>query len=336
MSKILLDDNFFGKDLKKNLEEVYSEAKTKLDALIEKDCSGSEWLGWWNYPQVKGYEVAKEIQEFKQKYDTIYDLVLVIGIGGSYLGTRAVTEALQHSYQGVVRESGKQKLFLVEGIREVQRALSGGYSLTGLYFVPEKIDSETKEIFTKVGKEVRQTPISLRLFEKLATRSNSGFIIGVFGYEGFALQGFRQVRGPLLVLDGVEKPGNIGALMRSADGAGAGGIIIVGDDYDVFSPHVIRSSLGAVFSLPIAIANLDDVWEFFSEEKYKVVAASPHSEKEYFTEDLTGRTAIVLGSEAFGISRKDKTAFVHSGSCGKGHSYSGQRWHSHRYTISLF
>ena len=125
MSKILLDDKFFGDQLKEGIQEIYSEAKASLGALIEKDCSGSEWLGWWNYPQNKGYEVAKEIHEFKQKYDTIYDLVLVIGIGGSYLGTRAVTEALQHSYNGMVRESGgaKQPMIAFAGHHLSERSL---------------------------------------------------------------------------------------------------------------------------------------------------------------------------------------------------------------------
>ena len=200
------------------------------------------------------------------------------------------------------RARRKQKLFLVEGIREVQRAFQSGFSLMEVFSVPEKTGLEINEFLIGLDDNVRHTPISLQLFEKVATRSNSGFIIGIFAYEDFSLSNLDDSKGPLVLLDGVEKPGNVGAILRSADGAGAGGIVIVGDDYDVFNPHVIRSSLGSVFTLPIAVSSPQAVWGYLAERGYRVIAASPHGNKEYFSQDLKGKVAIVLGSEAEGLS----------------------------------
>jgi glucose-6-phosphate isomerase len=120
MSYIKLNTRFLGEALEQKTAALQITAQEHLKRLHDKSCVGSEWIGWYNYPKTRGFEEERNIREFVAKLDVTYDLVLVIGIGGSYLGTRAVTEALLHSYQGVVRDGRPMIAFAGHHVSETQ------------------------------------------------------------------------------------------------------------------------------------------------------------------------------------------------------------------------
>jgi TrmH family RNA methyltransferase len=107
----------------------------------------------------------------------------------------------------------------------------------------------------------------------------------------------------ILVAEGVEKPGNLGALLRTADGAGVDAIVLVDSPIDIYGPHTIRTSLGAVFKIPVLHFSADSIVEVLRNRKATIVAADPYAKPAYFDSDLTAETlAVVLGSEANGLS----------------------------------
>ena len=101
---INLDERFLGNDLGDALDQASSQAVECLKQIQNKECTGAEWTGWYDYPQIYGFNLVDEVKTYVNSLDVAYDLVLVIGIGGSYLGTRAVSSSLQHSYQGIVQD----------------------------------------------------------------------------------------------------------------------------------------------------------------------------------------------------------------------------------------
>jgi len=120
MSTLTLNEKFLDKELIAKAESLQADAQKQLQKLIRKECKGAEWTGWWDYPNAHGFALEQEIQSYVRDLDINYDLVLVIGIGGSYLGTRAVTEALGHSYQGLVKSHQPLIAFAGHHISETQ------------------------------------------------------------------------------------------------------------------------------------------------------------------------------------------------------------------------
>ncbi|MEK7850807.1 MAG: RNA methyltransferase, partial [Deltaproteobacteria bacterium] len=106
----------------------------------------------------------------------------------------------------------------------------------------------------------------------------------------------------LVVVEGVEKPGNLGAILRSADAASADGVMVCGKSTDIYNPNVIRASIGTVFTVPIVEGSSAEIINWFRGKGVKIVAATPHAETEYFDADLSGPCAIVMGSEHEGLS----------------------------------
>ncbi len=120
MSFIGLQTRFSGEQLSSDAAALLPQAHEQLLKIIDQKCVGAEWTGWYDYPKKHGFALADEINRYVDQLDVNYDLVLVIGIGGSYLGTRAVTEALQHSYQGVMRDHHPMVAFAGHHLSETQ------------------------------------------------------------------------------------------------------------------------------------------------------------------------------------------------------------------------
>ncbi len=120
MTMLKLNETFLDPELIAKADSLQADAIKQLQNLRKKSCKGSEWTGWWDYPHHSGYALENEIQTYVNELDIHYDLVLVVGIGGSYLGTRAVTEALGHTYQGLVRSHQPLIAFAGHHISETQ------------------------------------------------------------------------------------------------------------------------------------------------------------------------------------------------------------------------
>ncbi|RZA13186.1 MAG: RNA methyltransferase [Proteobacteria bacterium] len=154
-----------------------------------------------------------------------------------------------------------------------------------------------------------QFGITKDVFAKAAVRDGSDGVLAVMECKSYTFDDLK-VKGPafLLVLENLEKPGNFGALARSADGAGVDAIIVLDPKADIYNPNAIRSSVGALFSQPILTCTHEQFFEYIKKQSIKIVAATPHATNFHHQADLKGSLALVLGSEAWGLSGAWKDA----------------------------
>lgn len=210
-------------------------------------------------------------------------------------------------------ERDRQGRILIDGAREIGRALAAGVKLTEV-FVCEPLcrGQESRELLHLLpGSTVATWQVSSAVFERLSFGQRSEGVLAVAETPHRALADLRLPPEPLVaVLEGVEKPGNVGAVLRSADGAGLSAVVLASGRTDLFNPNCIRASLGTVFSLPVAAAEADQVRAWLQQEKLKLYAAQLSAETLYCEADLRGRVALLLGSEAAGLSARWQGAGV--------------------------
>ncbi|MBZ9730295.1 RNA methyltransferase [Salegentibacter sp. JZCK2] len=198
----------------------------------------------------------------------------------------------------------KEGVFLVEGKREIQLALKGGFELQTVYFCPDLVNFE--EIERLISDEVQITEISSEVYEKLAYRSSTEGVLAVFKTRKNSLETIKfQTKNPLiLIAEAPEKPGNIGAILRTADAAKVDAVFIANPKTDLYNPNIIRSSVGCVFTIQIATGNTSEIIEFLKENSISIYAAALQASKPYHEIDFTKAAAIVVGTEATGLSEE--------------------------------
>ncbi|MCA9401716.1 MAG: RNA methyltransferase [Candidatus Omnitrophica bacterium] len=195
-------------------------------------------------------------------------------------------------------------LMLVEGIREVRLAFQSKYVCEGMYICQELIPPLE---FKKMNEqsEKHQTDlyqVSLEVYDKISFGQRREGVIASFKTFRRSLSDLRlNDKSLIVVIDGVEKPGNIGAMIRSCDAAGADAVLLCGVRTDVFNPHVIRASIGSVFSMQVVAEEHENIRRFLSANHIRVVGTLPEAEKLYSEENYTQSTAIIMGSEANGV-----------------------------------
>lgn len=199
----------------------------------------------------------------------------------------------------------KQDRFVVVGWREVRRCLESPIQVESV-FVHESesvwLGDELKERRLLPG--AQQFEVESAAFEKLQYGDRDNRVVAVAKRPDTSLDRFAIKDTPFyLIVEAIEKPGNLGAVFRSCDGAGVDGIIVASPLTDVFHPNSIRASMGTVFSMPFAIANSGVVREWLRKNDFLVFATCPNAKRDYFETDFTSRTAVVLGNEASGLSR---------------------------------
>jgi TrmH family RNA methyltransferase len=202
-------------------------------------------------------------------------------------------------------ERDRTGLMLIEGAREILAALRGGITVGELFVCERFADGgdERKLLSELDGSPVVLTPVGSKAFNKIAYRESTGGVIAVATRQDRPLDLLPEDDMPLLlVVDGVEKPGNLGAVFRSADGAGVTGIIVSDPEVELSNPNVIRASIGTVFEVPSAVAAAGDVIRWLKERGISIITTSPQGNRPYTDVDMTGATAIVLGSEDTGVS----------------------------------
>ncbi|MGC8905647.1 TrmH family RNA methyltransferase [Thermus sp.] len=193
------------------------------------------------------------------------------------------------------KERERTGLFLVEGRREVERALEAGLEPVALLLGP-KADMEA--LPSGKAEVVRLGEAALA---RVSSREHPAQVLGVFRIPKKDLSQVRLPPKPLvLVLLGVEKPGNLGAILRSADGAGAD-LVLVAEGVDLYSPQAIRNSTGVVFSLPVFPVPQEEAARFLLEKDLLLVAATPQGERVYWEEDYRKGVAFLLGAEDQGL-----------------------------------
>jgi TrmH family RNA methyltransferase len=196
------------------------------------------------------------------------------------------------------RERKKQGLFVVEGIQENQMALEAGYQPVE-FFICENLFSDSFPL--PKGLEIQ---VSSTLFEKIAYRGTTGGIIGIYKIQQKKLEEIILPDNALVVvLEAVEKPGNLGAVLRTCDGAGVDLLVVCDPLVDFYNPNVIRSSVGTIFTNSFVSVEKEDLVECLKKMKVQIVSTFLREDtKNLYEVNLSKSSAIILGTEAFGLS----------------------------------
>jgi RNA methyltransferase, TrmH family len=205
------------------------------------------------------------------------------------------------------RERDRTGLTLVDGARELGRALDAGVAVEEAFVHPPLVRSDDAQHAVDRLRErsVNVVEVSDTAFGKLAFGDRTDGVIAVVRRPSTDLKGIALPPDPLVaVLEGVEKPGNVGAVLRSADGAGADALVVADPRTDVFNPNAIRASLGTIFTVSIGAQSTAHVRTWLQALKLRVFAARPDASDAPWDVDLTGPVAIVLGSEAAGLGER--------------------------------
>src|SRR5882762_8135579 len=199
------------------------------------------------------------------------------------------------------RERRKQQLFIIEGKKEIALALEAGYRIGNLFYC---VDLFPETDLKSLGVDDKfLVPVTQEVFDKIAIRENSGGVIAVAEMKAHRLDEIKLSTNPLvLILESVEKPGNLGAILRTADAAGVDAVIICDPQTDFYNPNVIRSSVGCVFTNQLGAVSSDEAIAWLKKNKIKIFCTSLQASRPYHQIDFTQPCAIVMGTEATGLS----------------------------------
>ena len=203
------------------------------------------------------------------------------------------------------REREKEKLTVLEGYRELTRADEYGMTITEAWFSPELFLGENEfpllEHLESKGARLFQVPP--HLLTKVTYRDRPEGLIAVAKMLKHDLSSIPLKKdGLYLLAESIEKPGNLGSMLRSADAAGADGLIICDRQTDIYNPNVIRASTGALFSVPLAETDNETALAWLRENKILSIATTPHTDKCYTDIDMRGPVAIIMGTEQTGLT----------------------------------
>jgi RNA methyltransferase, TrmH family len=199
------------------------------------------------------------------------------------------------------RERRKSGLFVVEGKKEIEMALMAGYKIGNLFYCPEIIPE--RELVSLGASEKLVIPVSKEVFDKIAVRENSGGILAVAEQKTHRLDQIKLTSNPLLlILESVEKPGNLGAILRTADAAGVDAVIICDPQTDFYNPNVIRSSIGCLFTTQLASASSEDTISWLKKNNVSMFCTYLKASQPYHQVDYQKASAIIMGTEATGLS----------------------------------
>ena len=202
------------------------------------------------------------------------------------------------------RQRKKEQRILIDGAREISRAISAGVALQEIFVCAELCrGAEAKQLLELLpGSGAELLEVSETVFSRLAFGQRAEGIVAVAAVPPHRLEDLVLPENPLVaVLEGVEKPGNIGAVLRSADAAGVSTLVVADPRTDLYNPNAIRASLGTIFTLPVATAAAEEVLAWLQTRKLQIVAARVQGSVAYTEIDYRRPTAIVLGSEADGL-----------------------------------
>jgi TrmH family RNA methyltransferase len=191
--------------------------------------------------------------------------------------------------------------FLIEGKREIELALKGNYEIDTILFCNElSLQSFNPSIFQ--SKEYIE--ISKDIYQKLAYRDTTEGILAVARTKNLSLSDLKLPKNPLiLVLESIEKPGNIGAMLRTADAANIDAVILANPKSDLYNPNIVRSSVGCLFTNQIASGTTEEVIAFLKEKNINFYSATLQNSNEYYKVDYSTPTALVVGTEATGLTQ---------------------------------
>ena len=201
------------------------------------------------------------------------------------------------------RNRRKEGLFVVEGLRELRLALKGGYNISEVFFCPELVSEDTLNNLIKAS--ISYTELSLEVYQKVAYRGSTEGVITIVKTKAHQLVDIKTSETPLiLIAEAPEKPGNIGALLRTADAANVDAVIIANPKTDLYNPNSIRSSVGCIFTNTIATGSTAEIIAFLKQHNISIYCAALQASKLYTAQDYKQASAIVVGTEATGLSNE--------------------------------
>ncbi|WP_111308382.1 TrmH family RNA methyltransferase [Confluentibacter sediminis] len=200
------------------------------------------------------------------------------------------------------RERKKSGSFLIEGEREIMLAIKGGYEIETILFNAEIINSDQLNNLT--NQPISLIEVTSEVYQKLAYRDTTEGVLAVAKTKAHNINQLKfNTKNPLiLIAEAPEKPGNIGAILRTADAANLDAVIIANPKTDLYNPNIIRSSVGCVFTNQMATGSTFEIIEFLKANNMQIYCAALQASVEYHTQDYTKATAIVVGTEATGLS----------------------------------
>lgn len=203
------------------------------------------------------------------------------------------------------RERDRSELFVIEGYRELKRASDSGLEMCMLLICKELFlgvnEQELIEQIRLSGAEIYSCPP--HLFEKLSYRDRPDGLLAVARQMKLKLNSLEALVEPFFVIaEAIEKPGNLGSILRSADAAGADAVIVCDRCTDIYNPNVVRASVGTLFTLPVVEAAGEETLLWLKKQQIQIVAATPAAKIDLYEADLKGAIAVVVGTEQLGLT----------------------------------
>lgn len=213
-------------------------------------------------------------------------------------------------------ERRKSGLFVVEGQRELGHCLAAGYEIDSLYVLDSQydrlfyrgaaramVDADGNVSLGDIYNKVKVNTVTPQVYEKIAYRGSTEGILAVVKTKQHNLAGLKLPDNPLvIVLEGVEKPGNLGAILRTADAAGVDAVLVCDPLTDLYNPNLIRSAIGAIFTVPVATCTSEECISYLKDKGIKILTAQLQDSLLYYDQDMTAATAIVMGTESTGLT----------------------------------
>lgn len=201
------------------------------------------------------------------------------------------------------KERDESGLFLIEGYREISRAVKGDVDFVSVFICPQLFLGENeRSLLAQIPLKPYELPP--HLFEKISYRDRPDGLIGIARQMKHTLKDIHFHDKPpfLVVAEAIEKPGNLGTILRSADAAGAHGVIVCDRCTDIYNPNVVRASVGTLFTLPVVEASSSEAFIWLKNHHIQVAAATPAASVEYTDANLAGPLAVAVGTEQIGLS----------------------------------
>jgi len=201
-------------------------------------------------------------------------------------------------------ERRKTGLFVVEGQREIAHCLEAGYEVDSVYYCPELFtENNGGSEFFPLPPSLTSYQVTAPVYEKIAYRGSTEGVMAVVRSRTLSLADLPQKEHPLyVVLERVEKPGNLGAVLRSADAAQADAVIVCDPLTDLYNPNLIRSSIGAIFTVPCVACTSEECIAFLKAHGVRILTAQLQDSRLYYDTDMRCGTAIVMGTESTGLT----------------------------------
>lgn len=201
----------------------------------------------------------------------------------------------------------EEQLFVVEGLRELTHCIKSGYEIDSVFTISydDYLINIQVPYLTLSPTMPTVYEVSGKVYEKIAYRGSTEGVIAIVKARQHTLTMLENnaTTNPVyVVLESVEKPGNLGAILRSADAAGIDGVIVCDPLTDLYNPNLIRSSIGAIFTVPVAVCSSEECIAFLKEHKIQILTAQLQDSNLYYEQDMTKGTAIVMGTESTGLT----------------------------------